>query len=172
MLNKLFGKGKNANKGVGEQDSANKIISNKQANSATRATPVLNVSELHKSIVNNAENCISHFKERFGNKLDFSEHSLKLIDNILDEAGEFIEDMTEGKKRWIIEIVGCYILEVARNNYGGQYSGMIKVYPILFRKAIEQGMLFLLVQLKRLARFGAYSLPWKVCKMRGVLTIT
>ena len=68
-----------------------------------------------------AESCINHFKERYGNSLDYSEKSLHIIDEILEEAADFYPEMAEDEQKWIVQSVGSYIFEVARTNYGGKY---------------------------------------------------
>lgn len=79
------------------------------------------IDEFTKQMADNANLCINHFKERYGNKLDFSVKSLEIIDTILDEAADFYEDIGQEQKNWIINTVGSYIFEVARRNFGGKY---------------------------------------------------
>jgi hypothetical protein len=77
--------------------------------------------EFTKQIRQEAEVCIEHFRERSGDKLDFSIASLGIIDEILGEAHDFIDEIQEGQKNWIVAKVGSYIFEVARTNFGGNY---------------------------------------------------
>jgi len=79
------------------------------------------LDEFTKQMSDSAQSCIEHFKGKYGNRLDFSVKSLELIDNILDEASDFYEEMKETQKKWLISSVGSYIFEVARRNYGGRY---------------------------------------------------
>lgn len=53
--------------------------------------------------------------------LDFSVKSLEVLDDFLDEASDFYEDMGEERRKDIIHTAGSYIFEVARRNYGGKY---------------------------------------------------
>lgn len=77
--------------------------------------------EFTQQMADSAMLCVNHFKGRYGNKLDFTVKSLETVDEILDEASDFYEDMKQEQKDWIINSVGAYIFEVARKNYGGKY---------------------------------------------------
>jgi hypothetical protein len=79
------------------------------------------LDEFTQQMADSAILCVNHFKDRYGDKLDFSVQSLETIDTILDEASDFYEEMKQEQKEWIINSVGSYIFEVARRNYGGKY---------------------------------------------------
>lgn len=66
----------------------------------------------------------SFFKEKHENRyngLDFSIKSLNTVDQILEDASEFYDEMNEDQKRNIISKTGSYVFEVARQNFGGKY---------------------------------------------------
>jgi hypothetical protein len=96
-------------------EKESKPVENSQPNSDSV------LDEFTKQMSDSAQSCIEHFENKYGNRLDFSVKSLELIDNILDEASDFYEEMKEAQKKWLISSVGSYIFEVARRNYGGRY---------------------------------------------------
>lgn len=64
--------------------------------------------------------------------LDYSVKSLKVVDNILDEAFDFYTQMDKEQQQNLITTVGSYIFEVARQNFGGKYFWYDKLnQPIL-----------------------------------------
>jgi hypothetical protein len=54
-------------------------------------------------------------------RLDYSEGSLAVIEEMLAEAAEYVDGMTEELATDIAEQTGCYILEVGRRKHGGRY---------------------------------------------------
>lgn len=79
------------------------------------------VDEFTQHMINESNECAEHFKKRYGNKFDFSEESLEIIDKLLEDVSDFKEEMNDDQIQWIIEKVGAYIFEVARIHYGGKY---------------------------------------------------
>ncbi len=64
--------------------------------------------------------------------LDFSVKSLDVIDNALEEASDFYDEMNDDQKNNVINSIGSYVFEVARRNYGGKYFWYNKLnQPIL-----------------------------------------
>jgi hypothetical protein len=53
--------------------------------------------------------------------LDFSQDSLETVEEMLSEAAAFIAEMDEEQVRYLVQSMGCYILEVARRSFGGKY---------------------------------------------------
>ncbi|MFD1175935.1 hypothetical protein ACFQ3W_06390 [Paenibacillus puldeungensis] len=74
-------------------------------------------NKLEQDIRSTAESFTTNFSDR-GN-FDFSVESLKGVDDLLDEISDF--EIDEDHLESISSMVGCYIFEVARRNYGGQY---------------------------------------------------
>ncbi len=53
--------------------------------------------------------------------LDFSEASVETLERMADEVADYFDDMTPEQREKSAQYFGCYILEVARRNHGGQY---------------------------------------------------
>lgn len=77
--------------------------------------------EFTASLCQAAEQCIQNMEPRLNGKLDYSVSSLELLDQGLDEASDFFEDMPEGQQEGLVQAAGAYVFEVARRNYGGKY---------------------------------------------------
>lgn len=75
-------------------------------------------SRLEQDIIATAESFAINFSDK-GN-FDFTVESLRKVDDILEEIGDFVLDDQE-KLDSVASMVGCYIFEVARRNYGGAY---------------------------------------------------
>ena len=54
-------------------------------------------------------------------RLDYSEASLAVIEEMLAEAAEFVDGMTGEQATNIAQQIGCYVLEVGRRQHGGRY---------------------------------------------------
>lgn len=72
---------------------------------------------LKSDVINTAES----FTRNFSNKgnFDYSVESLIKVDDLLDEVSEF--ELDENNLYSASSMVGSYIFEVARRNYGGEY---------------------------------------------------
>lgn len=53
--------------------------------------------------------------------LDYTVESLQLVDEALEEASDFYDEMNEQQQNNLIGSAGSYIFEVARRNFGGKY---------------------------------------------------
>jgi hypothetical protein len=60
-------------------------------------------------------------KDRTGKAPDFSERSLAAIEGTLDEASRYFADLPEDQAIKLVQYFGCYLLEVARRQFGGTY---------------------------------------------------
>lgn len=76
--------------------------------------------ELADDVRRTAENAVMLASES-GGTLDYSEESLVVIDELLDEASDFVDEMSADAVRSLTESVGCYVLEVGRRAFGGRY---------------------------------------------------
>lgn len=86
------------------------------------------MGNLIDDIVNTAQAYTENFKT-LGN-LDYSIESLKLVDEHLDEISDFV--FSEDDVYNAASMVGCYVFETARRNYGGNYYWIEKEQqPIL-----------------------------------------
>ncbi|MFM9329344.1 hypothetical protein [Paenibacillus mesotrionivorans] len=73
--------------------------------------------KLELDIITTAESFTNNFSDK-GN-FDFSIESLSKVDDILEELHDF--EIDESTLDSIASMFGCYIFEVARRNYGGNY---------------------------------------------------
>jgi hypothetical protein len=60
-------------------------------------------------------------KDRTGKAPDFSEQSVAVIEETLEEASRYFPDLPEDQARQLVQCFGCYLLEVARHQFGGSY---------------------------------------------------
>ena len=60
-------------------------------------------------------------KDRTGEAPDFSEQSLGVIEDTLDEASKYFAALSEDQALQLVQYFGCYLLEVARHQFGGSY---------------------------------------------------
>jgi hypothetical protein len=74
------------------------------------------VDKLSVDIADAAQNVASS-----GENLDYSEASLAAVEAMLEEAGEFFPEMPEETQTNVVQNFGCYILEVGRRQFGGEY---------------------------------------------------
>jgi hypothetical protein len=108
----------------------------KKKNKSKKETPTQNnkneqLDDFTKDMIKSSDFFVSSSSDRFAG-LDYSIKSLEVIDNVLEEASDFYDDMDEGPKNNVINSVGSYIFEVARRNFGGRYFWYDKLnQPIL-----------------------------------------
>ncbi len=76
------------------------------------------MSDALSEIQNQAERASLLFQER---GLDFSEASLEVVAELLAEAAVDLDDRSTEQLSALVELFGCYILEVGRRQYGGEY---------------------------------------------------
>lgn len=79
------------------------------------------MNPLEAEILRMAEETVEMAGSRYEAALDYSEASLELVERILDEAAEFFPDFSEGQAKVLVQRFGCYLLEVARRAFGGDY---------------------------------------------------
>ena len=75
--------------------------------------------DLTEDVVNTANNFVRNMQEYFDSPLDYSIESLEEIDELLGAFGR--TELSEDELYNTSTAVGCYIFEVARRNYGGEY---------------------------------------------------
>jgi hypothetical protein len=73
--------------------------------------------QLLQDIIDTAYSYTENFKE-YGN-YDYSIESLEMVDQHIQEMGQY--DLNEEMIYNICSMVGCYIFETTRKNYGGKY---------------------------------------------------
>jgi len=92
--------------------------------------------KLALEIYTNAQKYIEDFDVE--GQLNYSENSLLNVDWFVDDQYQFGDPLNAEYNNEIIELVGSYVLEVARRIYGGNYSGNEeKTEPILITSQPE-----------------------------------
>ena len=92
----------------------------KKKDSKTSAGNQEMLDKFTNDMVETANAFVRHTVDRF-NGLDFSVKSIEIVDNVLEEASDFYEEMDKQQRQNLITSVGSYIFEVARRNFGGRY---------------------------------------------------
>ena len=68
-----------------------------------------------------AERAVASLQARAGGRLDFSVGSLGAVDEMLVEASAYVADLDEAVVTGLVQQLGCYVLEVGRRAFGGEY---------------------------------------------------
>jgi len=68
-----------------------------------------------------ADRAVASLQSRAGGRLDFSAASLAAVDEMLAEASAYVADLDEAVVTGLVQQVGCYVLEVGRRAFGGEY---------------------------------------------------
>jgi hypothetical protein len=79
------------------------------------------MSNLDAQIKEKAGLAVSQLQERAGGKLDYSEASLAVVEDILDEAAQYTDQMEQSDVDALVQLLGSYLLEVARRAHGGVF---------------------------------------------------
>ncbi|HEY9027970.1 MAG TPA: hypothetical protein VIP05_27005 [Burkholderiaceae bacterium] len=79
------------------------------------------MNAIHEEVLATAERAVAALQERAGGRLDGSVDSLKVVDEMLVEVSEYVADLDEAVVTSLVQQLGCYVLEVARRAYGGEY---------------------------------------------------
>ena len=91
-----------------------------------------NTGELKDHIREKSELAVREFQERAGGRLDFTEKSLGVVEEMLDEASAYVKQMEATQVKTVIELMGSYILDVAQRANGGKfYWHEDKAQPVL-----------------------------------------
>ena len=83
------------------------------------------MNELTKDIIHTADNFVKNFTDNpicpsiEPHPFDYSIKSLETVDKLLEEISDYALD--EEALDNTASMVGCYIFETARRNYGGEY---------------------------------------------------
>jgi hypothetical protein len=80
------------------------------------------MDELPKEVARSAAKVVAMCDGRGGGKLDYSEASLAVVDEMLAEAGQWLSEMTREQVTMLAQDFGCYVLEVGRKEFGGKYQ--------------------------------------------------
>lgn len=76
---------------------------------------------LAEDVLQTASDAVDHFEPRAEGPLDYSVSSLAVVEQVLDEASDFVDEMPDDAVAGIVQGLGCYVLEVGRRAYGGEY---------------------------------------------------
>jgi hypothetical protein len=68
-----------------------------------------------------AERAVASLQARAGGRLDFSVASLGAFDEMLVEASNYVAELDEAVVTGLVQQLGCYVLEVGRRAFGGEY---------------------------------------------------
>ena len=68
-----------------------------------------------------AERAVASLQTRAGGRLDFSVASLAAVDEMLVEVSAYVADLDEAVVTGLVQQLGCYVLEVGRRAFGGEY---------------------------------------------------
>ena len=79
------------------------------------------MDELSTQIRQAADRFVAISESRSGSKLDYSEASLVLVEEMLAEAADFASEMSQSRLSGLVRDFGCYIMEVGRQEFGGCY---------------------------------------------------
>jgi hypothetical protein len=79
------------------------------------------MDELDLQVADKAARAVDQLRNRSGDSLDYSELSLSMVEDILAEASDFIDQMPEDQIDALVHMLGSYILEVGRREFGGKY---------------------------------------------------
>lgn len=79
------------------------------------------MNELQIEVQQMAALALDNLQERAGGALDYSVESLTAIEEILAEASQYFDQLTDEQVRGLVQQVGCYVLEIAHKKFGGQY---------------------------------------------------
>ncbi|MEP6754413.1 MAG: hypothetical protein ABJA67_02845 [Chthonomonadales bacterium] len=69
-----------------------------------------------------AADAVDKFGVQAGNGLDLTPGSLAAVESLLSELSERSGDLTVEQESEIVQLLGAYILEVGRREFGGKYS--------------------------------------------------
>ncbi|MEM8535623.1 MAG: hypothetical protein AAGF95_32630 [Chloroflexota bacterium] len=79
------------------------------------------MSPLRELIAEKADLTVTQFQDRVSGTLDFSQTSLDSIEELLGDAADFIDVMSDDTVDALVELVGSYILEVAARAFEGTF---------------------------------------------------
>jgi len=68
-----------------------------------------------------AGRAVTSLQARAGGRLDGSIASLAVVDEILAEVSGYVADLDEAVVTGLVQQLGCYVLEVGRKAFGGEY---------------------------------------------------
>jgi len=79
------------------------------------------MNAIHEEVLATAGRAVAALQERAGGRLDGSVASLKVVDEMLVEVSAYVADLDEAVVTNLVQQLGCYVLEVGRRAFGGEY---------------------------------------------------
>ena len=79
------------------------------------------MNELKSQILEKARLAVEQFKNRAQSPLDYSAESLMAIEEMLDEASDFYNELPEDQISALIHLAGSYVLAVAAVEFEGNF---------------------------------------------------
>lgn len=79
------------------------------------------MDDFTQQVVDAAQKAVESCESRPGGELDFTEASLAIVEEMLDEAAQYASDLSPGQLTGLAQQFGSYILEVGRREFGGRY---------------------------------------------------
>jgi hypothetical protein len=79
------------------------------------------MDDLAQDIARAAEDAVAVCEHLGGTPLDYSAASLAAVQETLEEAASWDNELTSDQLRNFVRALGCYVLEVARREFGGRY---------------------------------------------------
>ncbi len=77
------------------------------------------MADILHEIARMAADAVAMSENRDGRKLDYTQASLGIVEELLDDATDYADEMSPEQLTMLVEIFGCYIIEVARREFGG-----------------------------------------------------
>ena len=68
-----------------------------------------------------AERAVTSLQARARGRLDYAVDSLAAVDEMLVEVSAYVADLDEAVVTGLVQQLGCYVLEVGRRAFGGEY---------------------------------------------------
>lgn len=79
------------------------------------------MNAIHEEVLATAGRAVAALQERAGGRLDGSVASLEVVDEMLVDVSEYVADLDEAVVTNLVQQLGCYVLEVGRRAFGGEY---------------------------------------------------
>ena len=79
------------------------------------------MNAIQDEVIDAAGRAVATLQARAGGRLDFSVASLAAVDEMLAEASAYVADLDEAVVTGLVQQLGCYVLEVGRRAFGGEY---------------------------------------------------
>lgn len=74
------------------------------------------------NIAHNAALAVERLQGRVPGQWDYTHESLRAVDAVIDHLSPHREHMEKGMFDALVNIIGCYVLEVGRREHGGDYA--------------------------------------------------